>query len=59
MRCFSPLEQRIISILADLKNPSENVFAMVMQPILFSRGIEAYFDFFEKYRLNDYERITS
>ena len=38
MRYFSPLEKQIVSALIGLKNPPENVFGMVMQPILFSKG---------------------
>lgn len=38
MRYFCPLEKQIISALVELKNPPENVFAMIMQPILFSKG---------------------
>ena len=38
MRYFSPLEKQIVSALIGLKNPPENVFGMVMQSILFSKG---------------------
>lgn len=38
MRYFSPLEKQIVSALNGLKNPPENVFGMVVQPILFSKG---------------------
>lgn len=38
MRYFSPLEKQIVSALVGLKNPPENVFGMVIQSILFSKG---------------------
>ena len=38
MRYFSPLEKQIVSALIGLKNPPENVFGMIMQSILFSKG---------------------
>lgn len=38
MRYFSPLEKQIVSVLVGLKNPPENVFGMVVQSILFSKG---------------------
>lgn len=38
MRYFSPLEKQIVSALIGLKKTPENVFGMVMQSILFSKG---------------------
>lgn len=41
MRYFSSFEKQLVSVLVELKNPPENLFGMVMLPMLFSKGKQA------------------